>query len=66
MILYNLDCIEFREKAYMEQFKQYDSNNRDDYESNDQNQPSLNDDTVNSNVYNVVHKDSQNMSKNAE
>ncbi len=50
----------------MEQFKQYDSNNRDDYESNDQNQPSLNDDTVNSNVYNVVHKDSQNMSKNAE
>ena len=47
----------------MEQFNQHDSNDRDDYEYNDQNQPIPNNDTVNSNAYNVVHSDSQNMSK---
>ena len=38
MILCNLDCIEFREKAYMEQFNQYDSNDQSNYDSSNQNQ----------------------------
>lgn len=50
----------------MEQFNQHDSNDIDNYESNEQNQTNPNNDTVNSNVYNVVHGDSQNMSKYSE
>lgn len=50
----------------MEQFNQHDSNDIDNYESNEQNQTNPNNDTVNLNVYNVVHGDSQNMSKYSE
>ncbi|MCT7871046.1 MAG: hypothetical protein N4Q18_08565 [Lactobacillus crispatus] len=47
----------------MEQFNQYGSNDQSNYDSSNQNQSTTKSINVNSNGYNVVYNDSQNMSK---